>query len=234
MRKGMARSRILVTLWAATCGVAAMGQTEPGEPALQFRVVGFGESFFEGLRYESERGETQELKFLPDRRSRLYPIYRDMREIEFFVEDLDDRGRPQRVAQAKALVEPGARQVLFVFLGEGVGATGRELAYQTLVLDESPGRFGPGDIRMLNLTSAPLDGRLGEGTVRLEPRSSALARVVSEPPQPVGFSLFVDAGSRRRLVCETRLMPDSMYGLLYVIKPPSQSGSLRVRLEKLW
>lgn len=201
---------------------------------LTFCVAGYGNDFFEGIKFESEDGIVAELEFRPNRRSRPYALGGGPSEIVFFSERIDDQGKPERLARAVGRIGGDVERVLLVFFAPDLRSPPSGMSYSVLSLDESAAAFGPGDLRFLNLTGAPLLARVGAEGIEVASLDTAHARLADRVGAALDFSLSLDVEGRRQSVCTTQLVPDSLYGLLYVIKPPVRPDGLRVRLERLW
>lgn len=234
-------SALLIAIGALLCALATGAAAQPESAAQtfdrgQFRVLGYGDDFFRGLKYEPARGSLVELAFRPDRRSRLYEMP-EGNVLRVFAEVADERGRVARVPLAEASIPDGCVLALVIFLADpaasGAGA-GERRAYRALVFDESPSAFGAGDARFFNLTGAPLQARVGDTEFVLEPFAAPVFRFGDSAERLFPFALQVGEGDLARTVCSTRLETDARRPLLYVIKPPVRPDRLRVRLERLW
>ncbi len=210
---------------------------EAGGAAPSFRVLGYGDSRFEGIFVRTDDQEDEalvELAFQPNRRSRSY-VLPDGAEIEFVTKSIDERGRERLNLVARARSVAGAEQLLFLFItkADAFGAT-EDLPYQVVTLDESPSAFGPGDVRLINLTGAILKGQLGASVFEAEPGVSPILRLPldSETPQPMRFAVaYQDSW---RIVHSTMTRADRRYGALLALKPPVDPDSLRLRVERIW
>ena len=225
----------LVLLGLAACPVAAQdADNELPESEPVFRVLGFGDSYFQGLKYEAPNREVVELEFRPNRRSVAYAVPKDPSLITFFTEEEDPRrrDRARRVTQAVARIQSSMQEVLLVFLFEGEQRD--RLSYKVEVLDESPETFDAGVYRFLNLTGVEMKARLGESIFDLRDGLSEPIRIPVQQDNPIPFQIAVSLSTGWRIVHSTHTLPDAQYGSLYVLKPPLQQDSLDLRVERLW
>lgn len=224
--------KILLLLAAALSGALSSFAQDVNQKERSFTVVGYGESFFDGLKFLDEEKEEIELAFIPNRRSRTYLLPNKKGRIEFFIEAKNERRRTIRVPQAVVDIDEGISAALLIFMFEGENR--RQLPYAIQVIDESPEQFGPGDYRLLNLTGVPMKAQLGDEVLDSD---LGLSRMVSIPINRDGsmsIRLAVQTRDGWKIVHSTSTRPDRLYGSLLVLKPPLEEGSYRIRVERLW
>jgi len=130
---------------------------------------------------------------------------------------------PQAVADMRGIEERG----LLLFIDNQDEERG--LPITILTVDEGREAFPPGSFRVLNLSGAPLLGRIGlveelfefgfSRTLEFDPSD--------RDPMRVRFSVFYK--NRWKVVLSTASQSHSEMGTLIVLRPPPSPASLRVR-----
>lgn len=221
---------ILVTTNVAL--LAAQDKTEKNV----FRVLGYGDGFFQDIFFEREgfegEIETVVLGFAPDRRSKPYQIPIDTDSVVFYREQDTGQDSKSRIEVGRVEWAPGASVATLLFLELSEFAENKE--YRILFIDESPEQWGGGDFRFLNLAGSELDLRLGDETFDLQQGLPQTYTVSGKTTEPIRLSLFVDWEGERHMVYSIRTAPDPRFGKFMVIKPPTDPESLRIRVITIW
>lgn len=221
-----------VLVIAFTTRLAAQDNAETN----YFRVLGYGDGLFQGIFFEREglEGEKEmvELAFTPDRKSRPYQIPTDSSRVVFYREEDAGQNSKRRIEVGRVSWAASASAATLVFLEQSDFSETKE--FGILFIDESPESWGAGDFRFLNLAGADMDIRLGDETFALEQGLSQIYTVSGKTRVPFRLSLFVDWEGERRMVYSMRTIPDAKHGKMFVLKPPTELGSLRVRVIPLW
>ncbi len=222
--------------------VSLSGQNAPTGPvvtpkeeieidSLRFRVMAFGDAFFEGIRFENVSEETELLTFNPYRRSKAYEHPKKERMLVFFEEVEDERGRMSRRDLARIDVSKLGDRALLVFTD--LPDRENELQYSVLVVDESEMVFGPGAIRFLNLTGAQLVSLVGEERILLGGGFSEVVQRDAADRVPIMFRFAVEVGGEWKSVFATRRQSHEETGTLFILKPPVERDSLKIRVNAL-
>ncbi len=201
----------------------------------EFSVLGYGNTFFDGIFFEVEvDGEATKvpLAFHPDRRSIVYRANNDLRELRFFSEIENERGKIVRINRGKIRLEGASGRLLLLFR-EGNSDSG-EGDFEIQVIDESEEEWGPGGFRFLNLTGGVLHCRLGRFSGEMQEGLSAIVQFPIDVENLLRLEFSVDVDGARRVVYATETLPEPTGGKLMVIKPPLEMGSLRVRVITIW
>lgn len=214
-----------------TLGVSA----QEGELERSFRVLGFGDGYFEGLTFELESADgvkTLPLEFLPNRKSRTQKVSAEQSRLKFYYEAIDSQGNS--VAKALDVVDwpDSAEKLLIVFLQLDVG--GNEPVYDILVFDESPSVWGPRCARFLNLSGARLDVKIRDFAFPLEEGPSDILCFEGEYSIPMTLELSLPWDGKRETVYSARFFADQYSPKLLVVRPPVVEGSLRVEVITIW
>ncbi|EDY81125.1 hypothetical protein VDG1235_742 [Verrucomicrobiia bacterium DG1235] len=201
----------------------------------RFRVLGYGDGFFEGVffeRMEADEPVAVELGFMPNRKSQSYDVPESEDSVSFFRLEKGPHDSVKRVEVGRVRWPPRVERALLVFFeAEDFVETGQ---YEILVLDESPEVWKAGCFRFLNLSGAELNCRLGEERFVLSHDESEIYSFDPESAGVMRLQLMVPWEGKNRLIYSTRVIPDKNYAKLLVIKPPIEEGSLQVRVENLW
>lgn len=216
---------LLATLSASLCA-----HEGPEQDLFTFTVMAFGDSMFEGIRFENAKGDFEELSFDPYGRSRAYRVDSDERDLEFFSE-VTRKGKVshQRIGRFDAS-SMGYRGLLVFYPNyQGQG----DLRYQIIGVDESDANFGPGAFRFLNLTGTGLLSRIAEEEQLLETGFSDVFRFDSEDRKPISFQFAAKVKEKWKLVYATKRQSDKRRGTLFILKPPSSIDSLKIRVHAL-
>lgn len=218
------------------CAWASGVFAEEEDAEASFRVLGYGNGDFQGILFEGEGlegPETVNLGFVPDRKSRPVKLAEAPGRLSFFKEELDARGRRQRVDLGEVAWPDGAERVLLVFLErESLGDS--PPAFDILALDESPEVWGPRCVRFLNLTGVPLDARMQRFAFALEEGPSDILCFEGEYSVPMTLELSLPWRGRREIVYSARFVADQYSPKLLVVKPPRSAGSFKVEVETIW
>lgn len=229
-------SSILLAVLVLAGGIRALEQEQTVEDSLhresiQFRVMAFGDDLFAGFKFEDELGETTELTFNPYRRSVAYYHPRKERILTFFDEAEDSRGKLMRRELARVDVSDISSRALLVF--SDVPDAGAQLPYSISIVDESDGVFGPGTFRFLNLTGARLALLAGESRVSLPGGFSDVLQFDANDRAPIRFRFAVWSEGDWRSVFSTRRQSHERAGTLFILKPPLEPDSFRIRVNAL-
>lgn len=226
-----------LTRFALACLVCWVGSFLFGEEledeSILFRVLGYGPDFFDGIKFERETDEGAEIEtlaFQPDRRSRVYRMPSSEASLTFFREEMSDEGDGLvRRLLGVVELEPDERELTLVFIEESESAD--EDSFLILPLNESEEVWGAGCFRFLNLSGAPLEMSLGELDGPLGQGISEVVRFkLSEPRELLKLRLSLQWEGRRQVIYSTRVLPDLRRGKLFVVKPPLEEGSLKIRV----
>ena len=220
---------LLAVLWLVSWSIAADGDSQP-----LFRVLGYGDSRFEGLLFKDAEGELVALEFQPNRRSRSYVLPEGRSQLVILTRTTDSRGREKLDTVARVDLISGAKQQLLLFIATISSTDSSLINYEVTALDESPEAFAPGDVRIVNLSGATLKAQLGSALFDVEPGVVPMKRLPldSDVPQPMRFAVAYN--DDWRVVHSTVTRADARYGTLLVLKPPAEEGSLRLRVERVW
>lgn len=226
------RSMICAFTCAAAC-LICYAQEEvqeiPEEQKLLFSVMGYGDDLFEDIKFVDVYEQRMTLEFRPDRRSKVYVHPIIGKRIRFFREEIDEEGRQIDVEIAVANVSEIERRALILFLDTPDRPSG--LPYTVFVADESDEAFNGGDFRFLNLSGAPLYWRAGTESAVIH---MGFSPVVSyDPSDRSAFPIALAARVKDdwEIVFSTRSQSHPSLGTLFIIKPPLDPNSLRIRVH---
>ncbi len=218
------------TLMVFECFAQDEFEEIPEEQKLYFTVMAFGNDMFQDIMFEDVYKRRLNLDFKPDARSQFYVVPLLGKRIRFFRELVDEEGRMIDSEVAVANVSEISKQALLVFLDIRDRETGNP--YTVYVASESPSDFGPGAFRFLNLSGAPIMWRIGNESALVDFGFSKT--ILRDPTSPTFFpiQLAVRHQDAWNIVFSTKTVADPGYGTLYIIKPPIDPNSLKVRVKK--
>lgn len=220
----------ILFLLITVCGLA-FGQNDSSS----FRVLGYGDHFFDGIYYKEQResGEIRiALAFLPNQKSRNYFIPSEVRKLSFFKEmDLGNE-KLLEVEVASVRFDENQKRALLVFFETSDFSESNR--YEVLQLDESPDVWTAGCFRFLNLSGAELICRMGNTEMLLPFDASEIVRFDPESHGAMPLRLSVPWQDTERIVLSMRVAPDPHYPKLFVVKPPLKNGDFKVQLDTLW
>ncbi|MBC2605387.1 hypothetical protein [Pelagicoccus albus] len=223
--------QLFFPIWILISALSVKGQ----EDGAEFRVLGFGDGFFEGICFENETESEPtvvELGFYPDRRSRLYRLETRPLSLVFFSEEASKDGNLTRVELGRARWPAGADKALFVFFETSDFETAGK--YEILSVDESSEKWKAGSVRFLNLSGAELELKLGDVSAVLPEDFSPIFDFDPDVWSVLPLSLRVNWQGEKRSVYSSQYRVDGNHPKLLLIKPPREEGSFRVRVLNLW
>lgn len=205
------------------------------EPRAEFRVLGYGDGFFEGVFFERavEAGkEKVYLRFLPNQKSRRYLLPEGERSVSFYREIDGEEGETRKVQVADYSFPGDSERSLLVFFETSDFERSRR--YEIVSLDESPAVWHAGCVRFLNLSGAELTGQFDGSPFEVPHDVSETLYFDPDDRTIRNFKLSVPWAGRERVVYSSRFSPDPQHPKLLVIKRPLEEGGLKVRVETLW
>lgn len=222
---------LAVLIWSFLGGRLSFAE----ERERSFRVLGYGDAFFEGIHFESENEDeaaSRVLRFLPNQRSRRYVLPAGAAEVRFYRLERVPEGGYKKVEVGYIRLLQGNEMTLLVFFESAEFAkTGR---YAIKQLDESPDAWTAGCFRFLNLTGAELACMIGERNLRLPLDGSDILQFDPSVDRPLRLKLSVFWQGENQTVLSTYVVADPRHPKLLVIRPPAVEGSLKVGLQTLW
>ncbi|WP_309027855.1 hypothetical protein [Pelagicoccus enzymogenes] len=213
------------------CQLSAQEEAQPS-----FRVLGYGDGDFQGIFFEREGvegDELVELVFVPDRKSRPVTLASEPRRLSFFAQSLNARGKIERRGLGEVTWPVGAERVLVVFLQKENGRDSPP-EYDYLVFDESPAVWGPRCARFLNLTGVPLNAKMQRFEFPVEVGATDILCFEGEYSVPMTLELSLPWKGRKEIVYSARFVADQYSPKLLVVKPPPVAGSFKVVVETIW
>lgn len=232
MRSGYNRVWLLVGL---VCSFFAGSLSYAQEETRSFRVLGYGEGFFEGIHFEYEKEDEaaiRVLRFLPNQRSRRYVLPVGASKVSFYRLEKTPKGGDMKVEVGSVRLLEGSEATLLVFFETADFASAGQYAIKQL--DESPDVWSAGCFRFLNLTGAELACRIGERSLTLPLDSSEILQFDPTANGPLRLRLSVFWQGENKTVLSTYVVADPLHPKLLVIRPPAVVGSLSVELQTLW
>lgn len=221
---------ILGILLACSAGLlTTFGQEDMRN--LEFRVFSLNRDVIEGLYYQAGPEEFRPLSFRSRRRSELHE-YRGPPVITFFRKAANTEPSESPYAPVSAINIPnGAKEPLFFFLPLNASDSNGETEYRILAMDDSPGSFPYGYLRILNASGAPLSGRVGDEDIKLGFEVSPAwpsRSLFSRDGSWVNLALFLQVRDDLEMVYANQLTFASDARSILVIRPPRRENSLKV------
>lgn len=217
---------IALALFASIGGVSSDLRSEGVK---QFTARAFGDDLFDGFRFKDAKDNSQELVFSPHRRTPVFEVADDAREVLFYRLATNEEGREIELPIAVADLSEVESRALVVLLAMRDGQ--RSLPFTALVADESPGRFDAGRIRFLNLSGPRLMARVGESSFPLEFGFGEDLILDPESGVEFPFEFAVRLENRWKIVYSSGLRAHPQVGTLAILKPPALENSLQIQVE---
>lgn len=217
--------------------LGTIGVSQEEEVQRSFRVLGYGNSHFEGIFLEVGDGRSAEeqiaLEFLPNRKSVPIDLGGRYDRLAFFADSTNARGKSVKAEIGRIDWPEDAEKLLLVFL-ERESSDGLAPSFEILVMDESKAVWGQRCVRFLNLTGVGLDVRMKDFAFPLGEGLTDIIRFEGEHSVPMTLELSLPWRGKREVVYSARFVADQHSPKLLVVKPPLVEGSMRVAIDTIW
>ena len=212
-------------------GTLLSAQEAPSTVRINFSVFPLGPGDWSGLYYSpvgDPRSSVEEIFFNPHERTMGYR-YSGPAEMHFYREWVDAEGALAYRTIATADLLP-TNEDRILFFQPSPEQTKR---FKVDVMIETPDSFPDQSIVFYNTTNVPFFGKLGSQHVELRPGISDPIDVSPYFEEPAPIALVVNDGKKLRKVLMNKLRFSPQRRTLFILRPPKEAGSLRIRSQRL-
>lgn len=220
-------AKTILALLIASQPVAAQQTTDTPIIQLDFTTYTADNPTPEDLATLRTDGSYEPVTFRPYLRS-FEQTYRGPNPITFFRISKNPEGLEVATPAGNALIPEGTRKALLIFTQNAENHT-----YTVHVMNDDLSAFREGQVIFFNATNATLEGIFGKSPIKLLPGLSQPFDVKDYYEDTLFIGLAINFQGEPRRVLQNRWRFASGNRDLFILLPPEQKGSFRLRAIRL-